>query len=270
MNEISRNTKLINGKKTFYLESGSGPVLLLLHPWGGSGEVFIPLIQILSSKFRLIAPDLPGCGTSEPLGINESYENLSKFVEDFIINLKLKSVKILGVSFGGAVSLFFAAKNPHMVEKLMVQSPAVNIFRILNFKDRFLIGLALKHKRIRNIIFSLAKSRLNLAITCLEAPRDKLKYFEEMYWHLIKCDNNSQIQMCKEMTHRNIHQIIKKIKVPLFVVCGGNEVGFKKISKKVTSEVSGAKYQEIPGVTHRLYVYESELFAPIIINFFKD
>ncbi len=59
----------VNGIATFVLAGGQGPPLVLLH--GGiecGGAYWAPVIPRLAQSHRLIIPDVPGLGESEPVG----------------------------------------------------------------------------------------------------------------------------------------------------------------------------------------------------------
>lgn len=57
----------VDGVAIFYREAGpsDAPVILLLHGLPSSSRMFDPLLQRLSDRFRLIAPDYPGFGHSD-------------------------------------------------------------------------------------------------------------------------------------------------------------------------------------------------------------
>ena len=56
--------QLVGDVEVFYREAGpcDAPVLLLLHGFPSASHMFRDLIPLLSDRFRLIAPDLPGFG----------------------------------------------------------------------------------------------------------------------------------------------------------------------------------------------------------------
>jgi pimeloyl-ACP methyl ester carboxylesterase len=59
----------VDGLDVFYREAGNpaAPALLLLHGFPTSSHMFRDLIPLLSDRFHLVAPDLPGFGhTSLP------------------------------------------------------------------------------------------------------------------------------------------------------------------------------------------------------------
>ena len=49
------------------LEGGDGPPIVLLHGPGGNAAHWARVIGELAATHRVIAPDLPGQGASEPL-----------------------------------------------------------------------------------------------------------------------------------------------------------------------------------------------------------
>jgi len=63
----------------FYAIQGSGPAVVLLHPFPAHHEFWSPIIPALESRYRLILPDLRGHGQSE---IGEGTAFMSKHAAD--------------------------------------------------------------------------------------------------------------------------------------------------------------------------------------------
>jgi pimeloyl-ACP methyl ester carboxylesterase len=63
-NPVSYRTIQVDGLSIFYREAGpkDAPTLLLLHGLPSSSRMYEPLLQRLSDRYHLIAPDYPGFG----------------------------------------------------------------------------------------------------------------------------------------------------------------------------------------------------------------
>jgi pimeloyl-ACP methyl ester carboxylesterase len=104
----------------FYLSAGSGPAVVLIHGFGETSHVWKHVIPVLSKKFRVIAPDLPGIGDSDipkdGLDMTTSAVRIHKAVKSLGIN---KS-RIVGHDFGVMVGYAYAAQFPEETEKLVL------------------------------------------------------------------------------------------------------------------------------------------------------
>ena len=67
MADIAYRTADVDGLTVFYREAGASdaPALVLLHGFPSASHMFRELIPLLADRFHLIAPDLPGFGTSD-------------------------------------------------------------------------------------------------------------------------------------------------------------------------------------------------------------
>jgi 3-oxoadipate enol-lactonase len=93
-----------------YSDQGKGEVIVLLHGFCGSTEYWEQVIPILSSGYRVIAPDLRGHGASKaPLG-SYSIEQMADDVLGLLDSLEISECILLGHSLGGYITLSFAQR----------------------------------------------------------------------------------------------------------------------------------------------------------------
>ena len=104
--------------------SSDRPTILLLHGLGGSAERWTKIIPSLSSKYRLIIPDIIGFGYSEKPHVEYTVDFFIDFLKKFLNILNISDVIIMGSSFGGLLALEFAIKYNNIVKKLILISPA--------------------------------------------------------------------------------------------------------------------------------------------------
>ncbi|MDR2533041.1 MAG: alpha/beta hydrolase [Oscillospiraceae bacterium] len=91
----------IDGVKVHYLDTGGvNPVLLLLHGWGCRGGTYQEIIGSLSSRFRIIAPDLPGFGDSPEPSEAWGVGDYAALIKAFCEKLNLHNITFFGHSLG--------------------------------------------------------------------------------------------------------------------------------------------------------------------------
>lgn len=116
-----------DGLDFFYREAGDAqaPVLLLLHGFPSSSHQFRNVIPQLASRFRVIAPDLPGFGFTEvPAARNYAYtfDNMAKSLEAFVDALGLDRYALYFFDYGAPTGLRLALAHPERVTGLVSQN----------------------------------------------------------------------------------------------------------------------------------------------------
>jgi len=104
----------------FYEVLGSGPPVVLLHPFPANHDLWKPAAQAVVSRFRVILPDLRGHGDS---GIGEGPATMENHAADIARVLDREEVgraPFVGVSIGGYVLLEFWRKYRGRVEALVL------------------------------------------------------------------------------------------------------------------------------------------------------
>jgi pimeloyl-ACP methyl ester carboxylesterase len=115
-----RNFIDFRGKKLFCQSAGKGPAIVLLHGFLESSVLWKNYIRKLSESFRVIAPDLPGHGHSEPIASVHSMDLMAEAVRHALSDAGSDSCLIAGHSMGGYVALAFAEKYPRKVKGIIL------------------------------------------------------------------------------------------------------------------------------------------------------
>lgn len=101
-------------------EIGVGDPTLFLHGGNSVGVSFLPLLAELSGVCRMIVPDRPGCGLTEPLdyrGVDLRRHGVD-FVGSLLDALGERRVAVVANSIGGFFALAFALAHPERVSRL--------------------------------------------------------------------------------------------------------------------------------------------------------
>jgi pimeloyl-ACP methyl ester carboxylesterase len=119
---VRSETVTVHGRAVSYEAGGSGDLLLLIHGMAGTAANWASVIEPLSLRHSVIAPDLPGHGLSEPGGGDYSLGSLASGLRDLMLTLGHERATLVGHSLGGGVALQFTYQFPEMVERLALVS----------------------------------------------------------------------------------------------------------------------------------------------------
>lgn len=109
---------------TSYLSAGKGTPLIFLHGAGAGAVTWYPSIGTIAKDFQVLVPDIVGYGESDKPDAPYDRPYFSKWLKDFLNELKIPKAHIVGLSQGGAIALQFAIDHPEMVDKLVLVDAA--------------------------------------------------------------------------------------------------------------------------------------------------
>lgn len=122
---------------------GDGPPLLLLHGGYGSWTHWLRNVEDLGRDYRLLVPDMPGFGDSDPPSDLDGPDHLAALVgaglDQLLAGERLQAAA--GFSFGGVIGGHLARAQPDLVPQLvLVGSGGLGLTRppmapLLNWRD---------------------------------------------------------------------------------------------------------------------------------------
>ena len=111
------------GVSTAVLEGGEGPPVLLLHGPGGYAAMWQQVIPAIAATHRVVAPDLPGHGTSTVPERGLDAETVLSWLGELIDETCPAPPVLVGQLVGGAVAARFAADHGDRLERLVLVVP---------------------------------------------------------------------------------------------------------------------------------------------------
>lgn len=114
---------LIDGLEVYYKDEGQGPVIFMVHGSQSSNRTWDGVASRLTDRYRVIRYDIPPQGLSGPVS-DEIAASLQaeELAEKLLEQLGVKSLTFVGVSSGGTLGVYLAARRPDLVERLIVSN----------------------------------------------------------------------------------------------------------------------------------------------------
>lgn len=133
--DINSTKITVNGINIQCYYAGEGTdTILLLHGAGVDSALmsWAEVIPLLSEKYRVIAPDLPGYGDSDRIDGEYSLLFYTEIIKGVVEAFQCGPVILAGLSLGGGISLNMALEYPELV-KLLIPVDSWGIFQRLPY-----------------------------------------------------------------------------------------------------------------------------------------
>lgn len=214
-----------------YRDVGSGPVLVLVHGFCESWEIFEGLLPSLSATCRVVAPNLPGHGGAGWDGSLRSLEDVACWLRDMLDALEIERCVLVGHSLGGYVSVAFAGLFPE---------------RLLGLGLLHSTSLADTAERRENRNKSIAFVKENGKELFLKAFVNSLFHAPELEWLLTLADISAPtsveailalLEIMRDRPDRRA--TLRALAVPVLYIMGGHD-------GLVSPERSRLELQDLP------------------------
>jgi len=114
-----------SGGELAYTDEGDGPPIVLIHGFPQSSFVWRDLGPLLSSRFRVIVPDMLGSGDSEkPPGVPLGLVAQASYIREFLDAIGVERFAVIGHSVGGGVAQLLALDHAGVDAMVLMSSTA--------------------------------------------------------------------------------------------------------------------------------------------------
>ena len=237
------------------MRGGAGAPLLFLHGGGGAG-IWLPCMAQLAKKFDVIAPEHPGFGDSDTPPWLDTIEDLANFYLDFLDQLDLRGVHLIGSSLGGWVAAELAVRNATRLASLTLIGAAGIHLKDVEQVDTFLTS---DEQRIRDLFHD--QELAEAVIAGSERPElEDAALKNRMMTAKLSWQPRNHDPHLRKWLHR--------IKVPTLLVWGDHDRLFpKEYALAYQRLIPGAKVVIIPNCGHLPHVEKGDEFAAELETF---
>jgi pimeloyl-ACP methyl ester carboxylesterase len=116
---VSRRFVDVSGLRMHVAEAGAGQPVVLLHTVFQHGDAWREVIPRLAGRFRVICPDLRGCGWTDAPRRGYDKEALAADVLGLLDALGIDRAAVVGHSLGGFLGFLLALRHPDRVKRLV-------------------------------------------------------------------------------------------------------------------------------------------------------
>lgn len=131
--------KLVSGGRLHYGEKGSGPTVIMVHGSRGEGRAWANVVKHLPEGLRVLTPDLPGSGRSDPLAAGSAArtEAMAAAIGELVETCE-SPVWLCGHSYGGNVALHAAIRyRPRVAGAVLLEPVFLRALELTNDVETF-------------------------------------------------------------------------------------------------------------------------------------
>jgi pimeloyl-ACP methyl ester carboxylesterase len=227
----------IEGVKVFYREAGAAdaPVVVLLHGFPTSSNMFRHLIPSLATRYRVIAPDYPGFGQSDMPDRAQfayTFAHYAEITRTLLNRLNAQRYALYIMDYGSPVGLRLALAEPKKVRALVVQNGNAYEEGLKEFWDPLRAYWKHNNEETREALRT-ATSLEGIRWQYLDGVKDPSRVDPSAWLHdhaLIERPGNVEIQLDLFYDYRTnvqlypqFHQFFREYQPPTLIVWGAND-----------------------------------------------
>jgi pimeloyl-ACP methyl ester carboxylesterase len=248
----------IRGCAIGLLRGGAGRPLLILHGAGGAGQ-WLPFMADLSARHDVIVPEHPGFGSSDTPDWLDTIPDLASFYLDFLDQLDLSGVDLVGFSLGGWIAAELAVRNTARLNSLtLVGAAGIHVPGVAQI-DTFLSN---DEQRVRDLFHDPRQAEAMLA---------QLKRPELEDVGLKNRTTTAKLTWQPRGYDPHLHKWLHRIDVPTLLVWGANDRLYPKdYAFAYQRLIPGSKLAIVPDCGHLPQVEQRVAFVAELNEFLES
>jgi 3-oxoadipate enol-lactonase len=241
----------------YYVKTGEGRSILLIHGLMMNGDMFHPIISELAQSYSVIAPDLRGFSRSGHLEPPYTVEQHAQDLASLMNSLSISSSIVLGYSMGGAVAQQLALDFPTLLSRLILCNTFAN--NRITWQEKiegavmpWMIRMV-KPKQLAHMFKGLTPSQMN-----------------QIEMMIASNQSTNMILTTKNLLSFDSRHRLNEITCPTLVIRGSEDTTVPSHHAQLLSQgITGAELRIIPHAGHEMMWTHSAELIDVIESFMK-
>lgn len=258
---MAAETRMIAGLDV--LEMGKGHPFILIHSLLGDRTLFAAVQDELAKSFRLIMPNLPPHGASEPLPQPASIEAYADRVAEMADAMRLpRDTHVLGNGFGGFVAVMLALRHGRRFGRFIFADTGAGFPEAAKGPLRAM-AVAAEDKGLESVL-DVAVRRMFPESYIVAHP----EVIEDRKQRLAGADPQSFAGAARALADLSMHDRLGEIENDVLVMVGSEDrTTPPELSYELRDGIKGAGFVEVPGAGHCPQLQEPGLFVTQVTGF---
>lgn len=252
--------------------------VVFVHGYRGDHHGLEPVIAHLRG-LRIIAPDLPGFGASEPLNRRHDIDGYAAWLGEFVTALKLQHAPVLGHSFGSIIVSSAAAQRLITPPKLILVNPiatlatsgpnvALTKVAVLGYRasarlpqavGRWLIGS-------RGVVRVMS----NIMTETPDKPRRAWIHGQHHAYFSVFANMRSVVEGFEASVTRSVGDVASAIPMPTLLIGAElDPITSVAANHELEKQIPDATLHLIPGVGHLIHYEKPREAAELLVRFLR-
>ncbi|MGZ5299007.1 MAG: alpha/beta fold hydrolase [Actinomycetota bacterium] len=259
-----------SGGEFAYTDEGDGPVVVLLHGFPQSSFVWRDLGPLLSSRFRVIVPDLLGSGDSEkPVGVPLGIVAQAGYVRELLDAIGVERFAVIGHSVGGGVAQLLALDHAGVDAMVLMSSAAFDAWPTVLTRE---IQRTLPEQEVELLVRSgiRASLRAGMADPDRITPDQMMEYLRP--WSG-PTGVDAFFRFADAMDGKGLsdrEDDLAKLEIPVLIFWGEeDELYPPAVGERLNEAISTSTLGLLPGCRHLLVEDAIETIGPMIYEYLR-